>query len=321
MDRRVELRRRLKRDRLARIFPWYLVALGAAAVVYELFFESYVSPWFDSGWYALLHGLLLAGLAGTLVYLLLRGILQRDAGELAALRAGEERFRNLTALSADWFWESDAEYRISWLSGGPTVLAFFGHALAFGKRLWEVPGVEVPPAALAGLAELLEARSPFFDFEIARLGEDGTRRIHLVSGQPRFDGGGIFLGYRGVGRDASEKLGAERALAEAKERLELALEGGNLAVWDCDLESGLTYVSEGGARLLGGEPAAQTARAADLLALVHAEDRAAVRAAFMAALRGEPPAHGVEYRVRTASGSWKWVLSSGRIVQRDAAQR
>jgi len=321
MVRRVELRRRLKRDRLARIFPWYLVALGAAAVVYELFFASYVSPWFDSGWYALLHGLLLAGLAGTLVYLLLRGILQRDAGELAALRAGEERFRNLTALSADWFWESDAEYRISWLSGGPTVLAFFGHALAFGKRLWEVPGVEVSPAALAGLAELIEARSPFFEFEIARCGEDGTRRIHLVSGQPRFDSGGIFLGYRGVGRDASEKLGAERALAEAKERLELALEGGNLAVWDCDLASGLTYLSEGGARLLGGEPTAQTARAADLLALVHAEDRGAVRAAFMAALKGEPPAHGVEYRVRTASGSWKWVLSSGRIVQRDAAQR
>ncbi len=321
MDRRLELRRRLKRDRLARIFPWYLVTLGAAAVVYELFFQSYVSPWFDPGWYALLHGLLLAGLAGTLVYLLLRGILHRDAGELAALRAGEERFRSLTALSADWFWESDAEYRITWLSGGPTVLAFFGHALAFGKRLWEVPGVEVSPAALAGLAELLEARSPFFDFEIARCGEDAARRIHLVSGQPRFDGGGTFLGYRGVGRDVSEKLGAERALAEANERLELALEGGNLAVWDCDLESGLTYLSEGWARLLGGEPAAQTARAADLLALVHAEDRGAVRAAFMAALKGEPPAHGVEYRMRTASGGWKWVLSSGRIVRRDAARR
>jgi diguanylate cyclase (GGDEF)-like protein/PAS domain S-box-containing protein len=316
MDRRTELLRRLRGNRLARIFPWYLVALGAAAVVYEQFFESYVSPGVDPGWYALLHGLLLAGLAGTLVYLLLRGILQRDASELEALRASEERFRSLTSLSADWFWELDAGHCISWLSGGPTVLAFFGHALAFGKRLWEVPGVEVPEAALAGLAELLEARSPFFDFEIARCGEDGVRRIQMISGQPRFDFAGNFVGYRGVGRDVSEKLGAERALGEAKERLELALEGGSLAVWDCDLESGLTYLSEGWSRLLGGEPAARTVRAADLIELVHPEDRDDLRAAFADALQGEPPAHGVEHRMRTVSGAWKWVLSSGRIVQR-----
>ncbi len=319
--RRAELLRRLRGNRLARIFPWYLVALGAAAVVYELFFESYVSPAFDPGWYALLHGLLLAGLAGTLVYLLLRGILQRDAGELAALRASEERFRSLTALSADWFWECDAEHRITWLSGGPTVLAFFGQARAFGRRPWEVPGVEVSRSALAGLAELLEARSPFFDFEIARRGEDGQRRIHLISGQPRFDTAGEFLGYRGVGRDVSERVGAERALGEAKERLELALEGGNLAVWDCDLESGLTYLSEGWARLIGGEPAARTARAVDLLRLVHPEDRAAVRAAFAAALEGAPPAHGVEHRMRAVAGGWKWVLSSGRIAQRGPSGR
>ena len=72
---------------------------------------------------------------------------RRDRRVTAALRQSEERFRHLTTLSADWFWETDAAHRISWLSGGPAVAALFGAEMAHGKRLWDVPGVEVEPRA------------------------------------------------------------------------------------------------------------------------------------------------------------------------------
>ncbi|MEK6246040.1 MAG: EAL domain-containing protein [Pseudomonadota bacterium] len=248
---------------------------------------------------------------------------RRDRRATQALRVSEERFRHLTSLSADWFWETDAEHRISWLSGGPAVAALFGAEMAHGRKLWEVPGVMVEPRAQVEHFERLEeldAQMPFFDFTISR-SDAGERRVHRITGKPRYDASGKFLGYRGVGQDITEKRRAERALAEAKERLELATEGGNLALWDCDVATDRIYLSEGWARILGGEPLAQTVRSVDLLEIVHPQDRAAARNAYMGAVKASASNYHVEYRVQTASGDWKWVLASGRVMQRDAAGR
>src|SRR5258707_6704807 len=77
--------------------------------------------------------------------------------------------------------------------------------------------------------------------------------IHIISGQSRvaYDGG--FLGYRGVGRDVTEQRTAERKLFEAKERLELALDGGDLAEWHVDLSRGSLQAGGGGVRFLRHE--------------------------------------------------------------------
>ena len=80
----------------------------------------------------------------------------RDRRATQALRLSEERFRHLTSLSADWFWETDAQHRVSWLSGGPAVAALFGAQMAHGRRLWEVPGVLVETRALVEHFERLE---------------------------------------------------------------------------------------------------------------------------------------------------------------------
>src|SRR6185503_11400221 len=149
-----------------------------------------------------------------------------------ALRLSEERFRHLTSLSADWFWETDTQHRVSWLSGGAAVATLFGAEMAHGRRLWEVPGVLVEPQALVEhfqRLEELDAQLPFFDFMISR-SDAGERHVHRITGRPRYDAHGRFLGYRGVGQDITDKRRSERSLAEAKERLELATEGGNLAV-------------------------------------------------------------------------------------------
>jgi len=247
----------------------------------------------------------------------------RRRGRLAtqALRLSEERFRHLTSLSADWFWETDTGHRISWLSGGPAVAALFGAEMAHGKRLWEVPGVTVEPRALVEHFERLQqldAQLPFFDFVISRH-DAGELRSHAVSGKPRYDASGRFLGYRGVGQDITEKRRAERALGEAKERLELATEGGNLAVWDIDIGTDQMHMGGGLAGTLG---ARRFQRSVHLHERVHPSDRAAVRAAFLDALREKGPgARGLEFRMSTAPGEWKWVYCSGRVTERNASGR
>jgi PAS domain-containing protein len=181
--------------------------------------------------------LLLAALSGGLVYLAMRFAARRTQRRLGQAQHNETRFRDLTALSADWFWETDAQHRTTWISGGPTVATFFGDTPTYGRRIWEIPSVEVDARSLEALRERLDAQQPFFDLEIARSDARGARQIHIISGQSRLDPDGAFLGYRGVGRDITEQRRAESALSQAKERLELALGGGNLAEWDYDLAS------------------------------------------------------------------------------------
>ena len=271
-------------------------------------------------WTLLIEALLLVAAAGVIFAAWMHARL-RDRRATRALRASEERFRNLTALSADWFWETDAAHRITWLTGGATVLAFFGSGLAFGKRLWELPGVELDGRAFTEHLERLRRHAPFFELELARTHASGSRHVHVVSGQPRYDSAGGFLGYRGVGRDVTERRRAERELAAAKERLELALDGSNASLWDTDLQSGKVYLSEGWAEFLG-QPRAPTATTMDeLMRGVHADDLARAVKLSVEVMKGERQDYAEEHRFRLADGGWKWLLSRGRITERDESGR
>ncbi|TAK83422.1 MAG: EAL domain-containing protein [Betaproteobacteria bacterium] len=255
------------------------------------------------------------------VYLVMHLLARRTRKQLEEAAKNAQRFRDLTELSADWFWETDAEHRITWISGGAPVATFFGGTPTYGKRFWEIPRVEVDPRALQSLLEGLGERLPFFDLEISRADERGARQIHIISGQCRRAADGTFLGYRGVGRDVTEQRRAERALAAAKERLELALGGGNLAEWDYDVESDSAYLGIGWAGFVGREPTAGVTRGAELAELVHPDDREAAKKAFVAALKGEAPTYVADHRVRTENGGWRWLRSTGQVTERDASGR
>jgi diguanylate cyclase (GGDEF)-like protein/PAS domain S-box-containing protein len=127
------------------------------------------------------------------------------------LRNSEGRFRSLTHLSSDWFWEQDAEYRFTLVEGRNVA----GGDAALRERLlgttrWE-SGLEVEGGWDAHRAAL-EAREPFHDILMWRTRSDGGARFVRVSGEPTFGADGRFTGYRGVGRDVTEEKRAEQVL-------------------------------------------------------------------------------------------------------------
>jgi diguanylate cyclase (GGDEF)-like protein/PAS domain S-box-containing protein len=127
---------------------------------------------------------------------------QRKQAE-EAVRESEARFRSLTQMSSDFFWETDTEHRFTQMVHGPNDLAKFGRAL-LGKTAWELPSRVPDDAGWATLRASFEAHEPFRDFEFARPWPDGGTRYFTVSGEPRFAPGGSFIGYRGVGRETTE---------------------------------------------------------------------------------------------------------------------
>jgi len=263
----------------------------------------------------MLDAVLLALLSAGAVYGWMRFSARKREREVHSLRGNEQRFRALTELSADWFWETDAQHRMVWLSGGTPVATFFGGTPTYGKRIWEIPGVEVDPRALEAHLQRLEKELPFFDLEISRTDERGARQIHIVSGRSRVDAEGRFAGYRGVGTDVTEQRSAERKLFQAKTRLEVALDGGNLAEWHYDAASGSLNAGDGWSRFLGHETSPEVSRDNDLLSLIHPEDQERHREAVIRGLKqGELDC---EFRMRAASGEWKWLHGRGRVTERD----
>ncbi|MEW6705148.1 MAG: EAL domain-containing protein [Pseudomonadota bacterium] len=132
---------------------------------------------------------------------------------LAALRESEARFRSLTALSSDWFWEQDEHFRFVSRSGGKREHEALRPAADHGKTRWELPVFGVTEQQWAEHRATLQAHLPFRDFTYQRRDDSGRIRHVSVSGHPVFDEQGRFRGYRGISKDVTEARRAELLLA------------------------------------------------------------------------------------------------------------
>jgi PAS domain S-box-containing protein len=123
----------------------------------------------------------------------------------AELRASEARFRRLTELSSDWYWEQDENGHFTKIFG--PVLEMLGIRLddALGTTR-EDYGVLWNEDERRILEANLNARRPFLDFVYSRIKPDGFRQYLMVSGEPVFSPSGSFIGYRGVGKDVTETM-------------------------------------------------------------------------------------------------------------------
>ncbi len=132
----------------------------------------------------------------------------------AELRDSEARFRRLTELATDWYWEQDATGHFTKVYG--PVLEMLG--IPVDALRGAIQEAQVAPrwneAERTALEASMAARRPFLDYVYSRINPDGTRQYLQVSGEPMFDASGRFIGYRGVGRDVTAIMcGREQPLA------------------------------------------------------------------------------------------------------------
>ena len=128
--------------------------------------------------------------------------------EQAALTESETRFRNLTSLSSDWYWEQDDHFRFVRIDGR----AFDGEArpvdALIGKTRWDDGSYGLSDEQWEEHRRALVAHETFRNLEMQHV-SGGQVFWASISGMPIFDAAGAFKGYRGIGRDISEQKHSE----------------------------------------------------------------------------------------------------------------
>jgi diguanylate cyclase (GGDEF)-like protein/PAS domain S-box-containing protein len=170
-----------------------------------------------------------------------------------ALERSEHRFRDLTELSADWYWEQDAEFRFIDMSLGTQSMGIPAQHF-IGKRRWDFPWLNMSEEDWAAHRAQLDRREPFRDLQLRRRDEKGESVVISVSGKPVFDAHGRFSGYRGVGRNITQRKRTKRSLREIVERFRSLTELSSDWYWEMDAALRFTYVSEGIRKVRGIGP-------------------------------------------------------------------
>ena len=135
---------------------------------------------------------------------------------------------------------------------------------------------------------------------LAERGADGTIRL-----------------WYGSTEDIHDRVMIQRSLQESETRLELALEGAGLATWDLNLCTGEVLRSPRWFQLLGYEETSRPIPGEFWFEQVHPQDHREVREAWAAHLAGRAESYRAEFRIRHRSGMWRWMVSHGRVAERD----
>jgi diguanylate cyclase (GGDEF)-like protein len=123
--------------------------------------------------------------------------------------------------------------------------------------------------------------------------------------------------WNGILANVTESKEAKLQLETVQDRLQLALSGGELGLWDWNIPSGEVLYSEQWFLMLGLPKGDTKLNLDNWVKLIHPDDLASVNAALEAHLKGQTPTYECEHRVRHQDGRWLWLLDRGRVVDWD----
>jgi PAS domain S-box-containing protein len=239
----------------------------------------------------------------------------------AALASREALLAAIGVSTPDAIFAKDVEGRL--LYANPATLAVFGRKAeeALGRTDAEL----LHDAEQARLLRENDRRimengsAETVEETVSSAGQGGSMRVYRVTKAPMRDAEGRVTGLVGVASDVTEEKEAAQALAAAKQRLEVVLDGAGLGSWHLDVPTGRVEFDGRWAAMLGLAPEEVDGRLDALEALMHPDDLPGRNALLRAHLDGLTPVYEAEFRLRHRDGGWLWVLSRGRVVERDPA--
>ena len=144
-----------------------------------------------------------------------------------ALKDSENRFRHLTELSSDWYWEVDESFRFTMMSAGIQSNGGSPASWFIGKSMWKVHE-RMDQTRVQAQRTLMEAHLPFAEIEYEIIFSDSNSQWFSNTGEPLFDTANNFIGYRGTGKYITERKKAELLRSAQGDVLEMIATGTSL---------------------------------------------------------------------------------------------
>ena len=220
---------------------------------------------------------------------------------------------SLTALSSDWYWEQDTSLRFTKVDHSPSAnpLEGISERLMIGHHRWDMPGARALNTTWDQHRAQLQAWKPFRDFQyVVCPGSHGLLYLSS-SGEPVFDGGGRFAGYRGTARDITAHRVSEQRLCDAQALLQMAVKAGPVGSWSIDLPS-LEFIWSSEACAMLEVPAGHSRSMEDAIDSYAPEHRGEVRIAFATCISEGTP-FSLEAQIITARQRRIWVSTTGQV--------
>ncbi len=235
----------------------------------------------------------------------------------ARLAANEEKYRTIL--------EDQTDFVSRWLPDGTYVFVNNAYARYLQTTTDAMVGhnflAQLPPRDKGEILTLISTLTPrnnlVSEKRLKKL-PDGREVWQEWTNRGIFDEQGRLTAIQASGRDITELVETERARLESEHLLTLAIEGAHLGMWDWHPPSDRMTCSDRWCRMLGFEPGEVEPSLEMWQRLVHPDDQSRTEAAKQAMIQGKAPFYQVEYRIRTRSQAWKWVMSIGSIIERDA---
>ena len=170
----------------------------------------------------------------------------------------------------------------------------------------------------AGIAEVIAGNQEQFQLDYRVNGREGELWYRVVvTPTSEFAPRGVLV----LSHDLTETKRTEDRLRASQERLDMALWGTGLGLWDLDISSGTVKLGDRWREMLGYSQNDLSGEFDEIQGLIHPSDRVRAKRAFDDHLNGKTPFYQSEHRLQTEDGEWKWVLDRGMVVEHDEDER
>ncbi|HEU4707849.1 MAG TPA: EAL domain-containing protein, partial [Methylophilaceae bacterium] len=180
----------------------------------------------------------------------------------------------------------------------------------------ELPGALLMGSAISGMHYIAMSAAYFVRTDTANISISVLSPTYLALAVLLVTGLVVMLAVAVASAYRNREIAEE--LQKSEERWKFALEGGGEGVWDWDIPSGRVVYSRCWKEILGYSEDEIGGDLAEWESRVHPDDKARVMQAVEDHLAGRTPTFYCEYRCLAKGDSWKWILSRGMLVNRNA---